>query len=277
MPQNTNSKLNAEIRIGNQTSFSAEPIQPFEYAIENGFSAFEWFPDKQPAGQGWEIDDLSAGMRSDIKKRALEHDVRMSIHSPWTANPLTTEGQAAILECFKLARDIDAKLVNFHLLTDKSLEAYSEAIEPLIKFSAELGVKISLENTPITTPDDFNNLFRLLGNLTGVNSEQVGMCFDVGHANLCGLTKNDYIGFLDRLDLNIPINHIHLHENHGDYDAHLTVFTGPAKNSDTGLRMLIERLKKRGFTGSMILEQWPQPPLLLNQARDRLNEIISES
>jgi hypothetical protein len=34
------------------------------------------------------------------------------------------------------------------------------------------------------------------------------------------------------------------------------------------------RLKKRKFSGSIILEQWPEPHTLLNQARDRLYEIL---
>jgi hypothetical protein len=32
-------------------------------------------------------------------------------------------------------------------------------------------------------------------------------------------------------------------------------------------------MKRRGFSGSLILEQWPQPPSLLNQARDALLRI----
>ena len=53
-----------QIRIGNQTSFSAStPILPFEYAIENGFDAFEWFPDKKEWGAGWDEKDINAETR----------------------------------------------------------------------------------------------------------------------------------------------------------------------------------------------------------------------
>ena len=36
------------IYIGNQTAFfTAEPEEPFVYALQNGFTAFEWFNDKK--------------------------------------------------------------------------------------------------------------------------------------------------------------------------------------------------------------------------------------
>ena len=42
---------------------------------------------------------------------------------------------------------------------------------------------------------------------------------------------------------------------------------GPAK---AGIVGFVERMKRRGFSGSIILEQWPDPPALLVNARDRL-------
>jgi len=65
------------ICIGNQSAFSATRLlEPFEYAVANGFNAFEWFPDKRlfggmggtgfqpgpPGGDspdGWEFEDVA--------------------------------------------------------------------------------------------------------------------------------------------------------------------------------------------------------------------------
>ena len=101
----------------------------------------------------------------------------------------------------------------------------------------------------------------------------VGMCLDIGHANLCSATRNDYLRFLDELNSTIPLIHLHLHENWGDTDSHLTLFTGPAAQNDTGICGLVRRLKHRSFSGSAILEQWPQPASLLDQARERLLKV----
>ena len=135
-------------------------------------------------------------------------------------------------------------------------------------------MQLSLENTPEHTPEQFNELFGRIRELKSVSAEHVGMCLDLGHANLSGTTRNNYLAFIDRLDRDVPIIHLHLHENWGDGDTHLTLFTGPAGRDDSGIRAFAERMQKRKFSGSIIFEQWPQPPSLLNQARDRLLEIV---
>ena len=103
------------------------------------------------------------------------------------------------------------------------------------------------------------------------------MCLDLGHANLCAATRNDYLKFFDRLDPQLPLIHLHLHENWGDRDSHLPLFTGPSGRDDSGIRGLMERIQRRNFSGSIILEQWPQPPSLLNNARDRLIQLLNET
>ena len=39
----------------------------------------------------------------------------------------------------------------------------------------------------------------------------------------------------------------------------------------------MERLKRRSFSGTVILEQWPDPPSLLDNARDRLRAMFLAS
>jgi sugar phosphate isomerase/epimerase len=103
----------------------------------------------------------------------------------------------------------------------------------------------------------------------------VGLCLDVGHANLCAETRNDYLAYVDRLAPEVVISHVHLHENWGDEDSHLTLFTGPAGRDPAGVEGLVDRLVRRGFAGCIILEQWPDSPALLDLARDRLADLIA--
>ena len=79
------------IRIGNQTAFyAATPTEPFEYALANGFDAFEWFPDKK-TDAGWDERDLDASQRKVIRKAANEGRTRLSVHAPWQpGRPLST-------------------------------------------------------------------------------------------------------------------------------------------------------------------------------------------
>src|SRR5262249_20995721 len=154
-----------------------------------------------------------------------------------------------------------------HLYPDQGVPAYAKAILPFLPLAASNGLRLAIENSVHTSPNDFNQLFvELCRQIPEPQRDllgSVGMCLDIGHANLCAATRNDYLRFIDELDGSIPIIHLHLHENWGDSDSHLTLFTGPSAQNDLGVRGLIRRLKQRGFSGSAILEQWPQPPSLL--------------
>ena len=263
------------IRIGNQTSYIVKtPILPFEYAVANGFSAFEWFPDKKENGAGFETNEINNETRHYIRDIARAHDVTLSIHAPLCADPMKPKGQELLMKDLHFAYDLGATLFNIHLYPDEGIEVYMKAITKITQKTAEMGISLSIENTPYTIPEDFNQLFSLLRNLKGQKTENVGMCLDLGHANLCNSTHNDFLSFMDRLDKKMPIIHVHLHENYGDRDTHMPIFTGPSKKNDIGLKGFIKRLKERNFSGSIILEQWPDPPLLLNQARDKLQRLF---
>ena len=261
------------IYIGNQTAcWAAIPTQPFEYALAQGFDAFEWFPDKKP-GAGWDESDLDDRARLAIRKAARARGLRLSVHARCQANPLAPEGWALLRKDLELARDVEAVLLNVHLFHEQGLAAFVEAILPLVRRTAEAGLQLSFENTPEHSPEQFNDLFARLHALDHVETGHVGLCFDLGHANLCSATHNDYLGFCDRLNARVPIIHLHLHENWGDADSHLPLFTGPSARDDSGIRGLLARLRQRNFSGSLILEQWPHPPSLLDEARGRLIQL----
>jgi phosphoglucan,water dikinase len=265
------------IRIGNQTAYiAATPIEPFTYAVENGFDAFEWFPDKKETGAGWEVSDLDDTLRRDIRETARAHDIALTVHVPWWAHPMMQGAATLFAEQVDFAVSIGAILLNVHLDASAGLSAYIRALVPLIKLCRQAGLRLALENTPLTTPEDFNRLFVLLQDVQDVGTEHVGMCFDLGHANLCAGTRNDYIGFLDRLDSRVRLCHMHLHENYGDADSHLPLFTGPAGQNEAGILALVDRLKKRGYQGALILENWPAPPMLLNEAREKLRRMFGD-
>ena len=263
------------IRIGNQTAFSAPGVElPFEFAVEHGFDAFEWFPVRNESGVGWTEDDLSKEKRVLIKGTALAHDIILSVHAPWWANPLNKDNLGVLYRSVEFARDIGASLFNIHLYPDQGLASYVQAIAPMLDRLTALHIRLSIENTPVTGPADFNELFSELDKIDRADAEHIGMCLDLGHANLCQATRNNYLKFMDLIDIHIPLIHIHLHENYGDHDDHLTIFTGPAGREPSGIQGFVERLNRRRFSGCIIFEQWPEPPSLLIEARNRLIEII---
>ncbi|MBU0485912.1 MAG: TIM barrel protein [Proteobacteria bacterium] len=264
------------LRIGNQTSFSAASLMaPFEFAVAESFTAFEWFPDKKNDSRGWEITDLDSPARSRIKNIAKKHQISLALHAPWQASPRVPEDLVIFAEHIRFALEIGASLLTIHGDINQDVAGFARALLPLITLSREAGIKLAVENTVLTPPEEFNDLFQRLRKLAPHGLSQVGLCFDMGHANLCTATSNDYIGYLDRLDVTIPIIHLHCHENFGDRDSHLTLFTGPAADNEAGIVALLARLAARRFDGALIMEQWPEPPTLLTTARDRIEKIIN--
>jgi sugar phosphate isomerase/epimerase len=265
------------VRIGNQTAFSALSVGlPFEFAVEHGFDAFEWFPGHNESGVGWVEADLSREQWTIIRDTALAHDISLSVHAPWWANPLNPQALEVLFESVELAQDLGASLFNIHLYHDQGIATYARALVPVIDRLTSAHIELAIENTPLTGPDDFNELFGELEKIGWAGAERVGMCFDLGHANLCQATRNDYLKFLDLIAPQIPIIHVHLHENYGDHDSHLTLFTGPAGKDSSGIHAFLEHLDRRRFSGCIILEQWPEPPRLLLDARDRLLMMLGE-
>jgi sugar phosphate isomerase/epimerase len=265
-----------KIRIGNQTAFSAQRQGlPFEFAIQNGFDAFEWFSDKKSPDQGWDIEDAGKTTRCRIRAISCMNDIALSVHVPAEANPIVSPD--IFIRHIDFAYGVGASLVNVHLFTEHGIEAYLKSLIPIIRITAKAHIKLSIENTTITGPDDFNRLFSMIKKLKGIPTRHVGMCLDIGHANIYHETRNNILGYIDKLSVDVPVIHIHAHENFGDRDSHLTLFTGPSKTNTTGLKGFIKRMIDRGFNGLIILEQWPSPPDLLIEARTGLLDLYQNA
>jgi sugar phosphate isomerase/epimerase len=259
------------IRIGNQTSYHAPARLPYEFAVRHKFDAFEWFSDK--GRLGWCEEDMDAAERAELLRAAKATGMLFSVHAPHAADPTTRSGADAVRRSIRFGGDVGAGVVNLHLFPQHQARVFAESLGPLIELARTADVSLSLENTPQTSPDHFNAIFGVLSAMPGA-TQRVGMCLDSGHANLFEGTRNDYLRFVDLLGEHVPIVHWHAHENWGDRDSHLPLFTGPSSRDDHGVRELARRLKKRGFSGSVVLEQWPQPPDILVQTRRHLQQVL---
>src|SRR5262249_14526824 len=142
------------IRISNQTSCHVPSQLPYEFALRHRFDAFEWFSD--PGRFGWCEQDVDAATRKQLRQAAADHDLLFSVHAPHTADPLRPQDASAIRCSIDFAGDVSAGVVNIHLVADHGSRAFAEALGPLLEAARAAGVRLSLENTPQTSPDDFN-------------------------------------------------------------------------------------------------------------------------
>ncbi len=93
----------------------------------------------------------------------------------------------------------------------RKFENALSAIEHLRAFARPLGVSLLLENIPndLSTPERLKELMRLL------RYEDLGVCFDVGHAHLMSSVHQAF-GVLEG-----RIRSTHIHDNKRDKDSHL--------------------------------------------------------
>jgi sugar phosphate isomerase/epimerase len=99
---------------------------------------------------------------------------------------------------------------------DRKFEAAMTSIEHLRAFAKPLGVRVLLENIPneLSTPD------RLVEFIRTTHFDDVGVCFDFGHANMTSDVSQEF----ERLKEYIHSTHVH--DNNKDRDAHLWPGTG---------------------------------------------------
>ena len=115
-----------------------------------------------------------------------------------------------------------------------------EAVSELMAVANNVGVKLLLEN--IISPG--TRVGKLLELLDEVDPQhQVGICLDLGHANIEGDVAQELLLALPRLD------HIHLHDNDGHDDSHLCPGSGCI-----AWPQVIELLRENGFDGYAALE-----------------------
>jgi sugar phosphate isomerase/epimerase len=210
-----------------------------------------------------------------IEKQFLEltpsYDLEFSAHAPMSdinlgsLNPRMREAAmnelvAGLEACARLGMDVYT--VHPPFLTpmglvcrDRVLEAAKASLRQLDRLSADLGVRVGLENMPRgpfsmgITPEALLDLIEGTG---------LGICLDVGHANTMGLLPQ-FVGLKPRM-----VN-LHVHDNQGGFDEHLPIGDGTVdfglvvrELADYGGRLGIE---SRGLADAVV-------------SRDRLSAML---
>jgi sugar phosphate isomerase/epimerase len=127
------------------------------------------------------------------------------------------EAMDEIKRALEIAEQIPFRFLVQHLGTpneyfdEKKFEAAMTSIEHLRAFAKPLGVRILLENIPneLSTPD------RLVEMIRGAHFDDVGVCFDFGHAHMAGSVSEGFE------ILRKYICSTHVHDNNKDKDSHL--------------------------------------------------------
>jgi sugar phosphate isomerase/epimerase len=151
---------------------------------------------------------------------------------------------------------------------DNSREAAIRSVEEIYRMADEVGVKVALEvmgNDLSTAPDLIDILERSL------DSVDVGICMDVGHAHLLG----DVAEAIETTSEYLITTHIH--DNRRESDDHLVPFQGSINWPST-----IMALEKIGYDGVLMYEvkAAESPKAVLERAvaaRKRLEALMLDS
>jgi sugar phosphate isomerase/epimerase len=202
---------------------------------------FNWAYELEDMGfSGWEI--VCEGQQS-LNSRNLEKinnilettNLILTIHLPFSDlnlaslnEPVWNETLRQMKECIRLASSFSQIAVVHpgHLsplgmqMPDLAWQKNIEGLQQLCDFAVEYDVVIAVENMVNLKFIFGRHAEEMLGMIESVNRENVGLTFDVGHANTNGMVNS----FLDKcLD---KVVHVHLHDNHAKKDDHLPAGCG---------------------------------------------------
>ncbi|WP_405296477.1 sugar phosphate isomerase/epimerase family protein [Methanobrevibacter sp.] len=227
----------------------ASTLAGIEYDLENALEFIE--------SLGIEYAELVHQFPSEhIVPDILEsYNLKYTIHAPFMDVNIATlqdKSRANSIDQMKnsidLANEIDAEAVVVHpglasflakkYFLDDVYKLANESIAEINDYSRDLGVLTTIENMPTFDAmiyQDINDLNDLLVSL------DMGMTLDIGHANHAGYSPDEMI-----FD---SIKHIHIHDNFGDDDAHLSLGEG-----SIDLKRIVNTLENKNYEGIYIIE-----------------------
>ena len=233
------------IRVGCQTVIGRGILETLQEAIRLRGQCFEIFFD------GFLPLDISSSRRNQIYRIARNRDLLLTVHAP-LLSLLEKENADSIAETFTFTTGVRAKVLTIH--ADPNYKEFSPKLLEFIHQSQleECGVKISIENTPATSPQLLN---QIVEEIRG-DFKKIGVTFDIGHAYLHILEKRTPQKSLQEYlaQLNGPIYEVHAHANNGQEDTHWSVQKFSERvDMNTVFEYLIQ---KKNFNGPIILEYW---------------------
>ena len=213
----------------------------------------------------WEVVDegfhkLNKMNVNKLREIASTRDIEYTVHAPFSSVNLA-EADTALRNMFMRfmkesltnAYKLEAKIWVLHsgrftpltyFFPEKAWEAHNSSLLELSKEARNLGIRIAVENM-LGEYELFNSAENGSKILDNVKSENIGLCFDIGHANLLGNIDSFLEVFSDE------IIHVHVHDNDGKEDSHLPVGKGNIK-----WKSFLDWLEKVRYKGWVVFENY---------------------
>jgi sugar phosphate isomerase/epimerase len=196
-----------------------------------------------------------------IRRIVEERGLSLSIHAPFadvniasTSPTMRNTALRRLKKSMKLSAKLNPTIWVFHsgvrspigsMLPNMDWKFNLNSIRELLHEARKYDLKIAIENFPesstllVREVEDFEKLYEDLG----VDALDLGIAFDVGHANIGGYIDKFMEKFKEK------IIHVHVHDNDGKVDSHLGIGFG----SINWVKVL-NSLKKMNYRGVLVIE-----------------------
>lgn len=193
-----------------------------------------------------------------VRKAAEANDMRISqIHGPWPTDDTTPDNRDQILEWMRRAVYACGRMGSRHMVlhpvmpygwgkekdADFAEQCTVNLLTSLLPECEKDGVIVCLENMPMTA-HRISRIPMIVRAVEKVQSPYVGICLDTGHCNVFG----DDLGDMVRASAKY-LKVLHVHDNNGQSDQHLTPFAGTAN-----WKNFTDALREMHFVGTMSME-----------------------
>jgi sugar phosphate isomerase/epimerase len=221
-------------RLGVQTSKHNNMLleQQLDFCIKNKGKVFEIFFD------GFSPCDLKKDLREKIKKLALENGITLQVHAPIKRGDDSWE--KVLKDTLDFCSDTGSKVLTMH-----PKAKYIPVYENIFREAQEKDIYIGLENYKdndiYPSPEQFLSLYNHF-----FNFPNIGITFDVGHANI----NREAVSYLRSIPVEKIVN-MHIHDNSGKDDEH-----SPVGQGNINFRELIHYLKEKNYQGNFVIERW---------------------
>jgi sugar phosphate isomerase/epimerase len=164
-----------------------------------------------------------------LRNIGKSYGLKYSVHAPFADINIASPSKSMLKAMLKrlkksiaYASDLEAYMWVFHPGLKTGVSMFYPGMDwhqnlkttcLLLKIAGDYGVKIAVENMPEPHPflmksvEDFTKFYEEI-------NEDIGLVFDVGHANLNGQVERFLTVFKDK------IVHMHVHDNDGTGDQH---------------------------------------------------------
>ncbi len=182
------------------------------------------------------------------------------------------EAMDEIKRALEVAEQVPFRFLIQHLGTpaetfeDAKFEACLTSVEHLRAFAKPLGVTVLLENIPneLATPE------KLMEFLHVARFDDVGVCFDLGHAHVMGGIPQAFATLKDL------IRSVHVHDNPGDRDAHMWPGDGTINWSET-VALMRSAPQQPSLVMEINAEDKPHISERVNQTIHKLEELEQQA